>query len=154
MASGDDTEPLETSHAWDYGIKVPPYTLSDRAMPLYLTPEDLHDVGLGDIPEPIFDDVLRFGATPDERVYLARKLRRIALDMLLWEMYDQDARMWQDCADMFKSRLVELGSFEECSEWIADTVQRVLREKEKVRRALFPIAHMRAYIKWRLTRAV
>ena len=151
MTSCDDTEPLDPPHAWDYGVQVPPYILSDRAMPTYLTSQDLVDVGLGAIPGPVADDVLRFGDDPEERVHLARELRRIALDTLLWDMYDQDVRLWQDCADMFKSRLVELGSFENCSEWIADTVERVLREKEKVRRAPMLIAYTLVCMKRRLT---
>ena len=44
MASCDDTEPLDIPDTWDYGVKIPPYTLSDRAMPSCLTLEDLYAV--------------------------------------------------------------------------------------------------------------
>lgn len=145
--SCDEAEPLESTLSWDYSVKVPPYTLSDRVMPPQLTLDDLNDVGLGDMHWAALDAVLR--STREGRVHLARKLRREAFDVLLWNMYEQDQRTWQECADMFRSRLVELGCFEDCSEWVGDTVQRFLCDKEKVRP---PTAY--ECTKQRLTRAM
>lgn len=137
MASYNEAEPLESTLSWNYSVRVPPYTLHDRVMPSWLTLDDLNDVGLSSLPYPILDDVLR--STPEERARTARRLRRIVLGVLFRNMYQHDERTWQECSEMFQSRLVELGDFEDGSEWVADTVQRFLRDKEKVRLPSTPV---------------
>lgn len=122
MASGNNLENSEVTTSWKYAANVPPYTFTNRVLPPYLSPRDFQDVGLGDMP----DGALR--STPEQRVQMAREIRRAALDALFLEIHGQDKRTWEKCKRTFRRRMGDDGDA-----WIDDTIELILREKELVR---------------------
>lgn len=119
MASNID--PPNSASVWDYTTSVPPYTLSSKNMSSYLSPKDFYEAGLGSMP----DDAMR--STPEERVRMAREIRRAALDELFREMYAQDVQTWDKCV-----RTVVRRAEKSDDAWVQETIELVLREKEMV----------------------
>ncbi|EPS98315.1 hypothetical protein FOMPIDRAFT_1024645 [Fomitopsis schrenkii] len=112
MAPGDDPQISTPAQVWNYDANVPPYTLFNRVFPAYPSPRDFHEVGLDDMP----DGALQ--STPQERVRMAREIRRAALDALFLEMYGQDVHTWEKCKKTFSRRMEEGGNA-----WIDNTIE-------------------------------
>ena len=119
MASNID--PQDSAAVYDYATSVPPYTLSSKNMSYYLSPKDFHEAGLGSMP----DGAMR--STPEERVRMAREIRRVALDELFREMYVQDANTWEKCVGTAGRRAEKSDDA-----WVQEAIELILRGKEMV----------------------
>ena len=135
MASNTDVQ--NAASIWDYATNVPTYTLFNRDLPPYLSPKDFYDVGLGSMP----DSALR--STPEERVRMAREIRRTALDALFSEMYAQDVETQEKCMRTAERRTEKINDA-----WVSATIEVILHEKEVVS------THTDSYITNELTRHI